>query len=250
MVSSHPNMPNTHDCTAVPAPCERTALLVFTRSVPTELSIRGWPRRFAPLLHSVRRSRQAVPGLDCHYFVEQTGSVSGESTGNIHPQEGCGFGERLRNAVETLAGGGYARIIMVGGDCPDLGEADILRAERLLREYDVVLGPDHRGGNYLIGIHSSDRDLLDAVVWRRDTDCEQLQSLFAGRRVSILPCKIDLDEWADLRLFAEVGGVLHRWLARQIAWLAFVTLRDGFEWIDLARQAETARRMTSPPLLV
>ena len=67
-------------------------------------------------------------------------------------QKGETFGERIANAFEFLYGKGFENVIAVGNDCLDISKETIYRAESVLRENQMVLGPAADGGLYLIGL--------------------------------------------------------------------------------------------------
>jgi len=236
--------------TARPAPVvesSRNALLVFARSAVAERAARGLPACLAPLFRSVVERRTISPQWAVHLFTLD-GSAPDRGAGlTAHRQIGRDFKARLRHAVGTLVAAGYERIAIVGNDCPDLGHADIVEAFHRLDDHDVVLGPDHRGGNYLIGLRAADAELLDRVVWRRNTDHAQLGALYTGRPVARLAVKIDLDRWRDLRLFAQRAGVPARLLAHYFAWSNATDRTSRQTWVDLATADARVRHMTSPP---
>ncbi|EMI22112.1 hypothetical protein RMSM_00959 [Rhodopirellula maiorica SM1] len=63
--------------------------------------------------------------------------------------------QRDTSSRETPA----SRVILIGADCPLLGESDIANAAQQLETHDIVLGPAIDGGYYLIGFRGpwSDR---------------------------------------------------------------------------------------------
>lgn len=67
-------------------------------------------------------------------------------------QTGDNFGDRLSNAIESVFNLDFESVIVIGNDCPDLNSEDILKTQELLKDQKLVLGPDLRGGLYLIGI--------------------------------------------------------------------------------------------------
>ncbi len=150
----------------------------------------------------------AGPGndFDFHLFTSPGFKQSADSGRRVHFQSGKGFGERLENALETLAGLGYSEVVVVGRDCPELSRDLIGEAFRLLDRHRLVLGPDHRGGCYLIGLRCRDRALLAGIRWRKNTDCRQLEQRCASAQCARLPVKRDLDGWADLHVLASVKG--------------------------------------------
>lgn len=189
---------------------EWRALLIFADSVNTDCKRRGWPSSFRILLETQHFTFGDNPGFDLHLFTSRGWYRPASPPLEIHFQEGALFGQRLENAVETLARLGYQEIVIVGQDCPELGQGDILRAFELLRQHRLVLGPDHLGGCYLIGIHSCDRSKLKGIRWQRNTDFRQILERFGDQDVCKLCVKIDLDSLSDVWLLARSQS---RWRA-------------------------------------
>ncbi len=79
-------------------------------------------------------------------------------------QEGKDFSERLSHAINSVFQKGFEQLIVIGSDCPNLKVKDLDLAAAHLRDGRNVLGPDHRGGAYLIGI---DRGSFDVVNFRK-----------------------------------------------------------------------------------
>jgi glycosyltransferase A (GT-A) superfamily protein (DUF2064 family) len=152
----------------------------------------------------------------------------------------------LENAVEKIAALGYDEIVAIGRDCPGLRSSDLERAFAELRARKLVLGPDHRGGCYLIAFRLRDRSLLLGVQWRRHTDCAQLRDRCRPSEVCLLAVKQDLDSWADLRLFARSGDLL----ARLASFLLRIVCAAGAalsHFVDLASQRIRIRQQMPPP---
>ena len=105
---------------------------------------------------------------------------------------------------------GYNNIVIIGSDCPSLQQGDVLKAFSLLENKRVVLGPDHRGGCYLIGIHADDRPDFSQIRWHKNTDFLQILSQYDEIAVAQLPCKIDIDNLQDLFLLADSASVYGR----------------------------------------
>lgn len=182
------------------------------------------PQIVAPLLSSHRVIGQP-DDVDLHLFT--TGALQTDGDGQMHPQRGKSFAERIENAVETLAALGYSEVVMIGRDCPELSEDDICVAFRQLASKRLVLGPDHRGGCYLIAFRCVDRHLLRGITWQRDIDCAQLRARCAAAEVAFLAVKRDLDSIADLRLIARGDA----WFAR-IARSILCSFVESLRWPD------------------
>ena len=110
-------------------PLEPRALLIFGGSGLADCKRRGWPSAFRILFETQSFIFEEEPGFDIHFFTTDGSSCQDEPPLHVHPQEGTSFGQRLENAIECLAQKGYEEIVIVGRDCPDLEQHDILQAE-------------------------------------------------------------------------------------------------------------------------
>lgn len=181
------------------------ALLIFANPVAIDCQRRKWPLTFQTLFDTGRLAGLATNETDVHIFssVQPPASTSSPHTVHLQKYTGVTFGERLEGAVETLAGLGYGKIVIVGTDCPSLTAEDIATAFQLLDHKRLVLGPDHRGGCYLIGLHREDRVQLAGIRWHKNTDFCELLRRYEKNTTAQLPVKIDLDTLEDLQLLAQ-----------------------------------------------
>ncbi len=182
---------------------EQRALLIFADSANTDCKRRGWPSTFRILLETQDLGFGERTGCDVHVFTPRDSHRVVPPSCQVHQQAGASFGQRLDHAVEHLAGIGYQEIVIVGSDCPDLAESDIVHAFELLRQHRLVLGPDHRGGCYLIAIHANDRRKFKGIRWQQNTDFRQILDRFGNQDVCRLCVKIDLDSLSDVWLLAR-----------------------------------------------
>jgi 2-phospho-L-lactate guanylyltransferase (CobY/MobA/RfbA family) len=192
---------------------KQRALLIFADSAHTDCQRRGWPSAFRILLETQNFDFDEMPAFDIHLFTSRSHQLPDASTLQVHFQEGASFGQRLENAIEYLARLGYREIVIVGRDCPQLEHKDIRLAFDLLQQYRLVLGPDHRGGCYLIGVHADDRGNLYGIRWQQNTDCEEIRHRFDPRSTVDLPVKLDLDTLEDVWLLADSKSRF-AWVAR------------------------------------
>jgi len=81
-------------------------------------------------------------------------------------QSGVNLSERMINAFREGFNTGYKSICMIGTDCLDLTTQIIDEGFRRLLTHDVVVGPGHEGGYYLLGMNYPHPDLLKARKWR------------------------------------------------------------------------------------
>lgn len=220
----------------------RKAVLIFADPIGLDLGRRRLPRSLRPLL-SLRRFRASSIAADFHLFT------SGESSAlpdiQCHEQRGATFAERLEAASEKIASLGYDEVVLVGSDCPSLASEDVASAFAQLASKRLVIGPDHRGGCYLIGLRVSDRHLLRGIRWKRDSDRVQLSARVAAHEAAFLRVKQDIDTWADVRLLARCG---HRLAAFVVAF--FRAGKSAYEFfVDLTAQDVRVRGQMPPPVV-
>ncbi len=145
-------------------------------------------------------------------------------------QTGADLGERMANAVGELVGRGYPGAVLVGSDHPAVDAETYRRAAALLgspagsgvavekgaaavfglgpgEELDVVLGPTHDGGYYLIGLTRPNPALFDGIEWSTPKVLEDtLERLVVMRlQAALLGARWDVDRPEDLER-------LHSWL--------------------------------------
>jgi hypothetical protein len=222
----------------------RRAILVFAEEAHVELARRAFPNAALPLLNLPAFGSELSSGIDVHLFTSSRGAIPYGP--RIHRQAGHDFAARLENAIEKIHELGYDEIVAIGRDCPSLHAIDLENAFKELESRKLVLGPDHRGGCYLIAFRLSDRDLLRGVRWKRHTDCAQLRDRCLPSEVCLLSIKHELDSWADIRLFARCGDPLARlasFLIRVVCGLDIAVTH----FVDLALQRVRVRQQMPPP---
>jgi glycosyltransferase A (GT-A) superfamily protein (DUF2064 family) len=199
------------------------AILVFSANPRKDLVHRGLSRKFSGLLQIPSLTAQVTREADVHLFTaDEDGppsrKLSGSDYASIHFQKGASFAERLNCAIDELVLSGYRQIIITGSDCPELQSSDIHTALEQLSTHRLVLGPDHQGGCYLIGLHAEDRSKLAAIQWQANTDCLELQNAFGIENTYLLKVKHDIDSLSDVRLLANCKnkwGAMARKLLQQ-----------------------------------
>lgn len=224
----------------------RRAVLLFAERTHVDLARRSFPMAARALLNLPEFASEFSHSIDIHLFT--SAGNAGATEPRIHRQSGRGFAERFENAIETIARLGYDEIVAVGRDCPGLRALDIERAFAELASKKLVLGPDHRGGCYLIAFRTIDRELLCDVRWNRNTDCAQLLQRAGVAHVFLLPVKQDLDSWSDVRLFARRGDPLARFAAF-LVYCFSISRRQITPIVSFAAQHMRVRQQMPPPAL-
>jgi glycosyltransferase A (GT-A) superfamily protein (DUF2064 family) len=120
-------------------------------------------------------------------------------------QRGCGFTERLENAVTDARALGYAQVVVVPGDVPGFGAACLAEAAPALEQGKLVLGPSPDGGVYLLGLGRSTA-VPRGVRWRTAAVFRDLLER-AGRHVCVLPALADVDRPRDLHRLGREGDL-------------------------------------------
>jgi hypothetical protein len=126
-------------------------------------------------------------------------------SGRLRRQSPGDLGERMADAFARAFARGAARVAIVGSDVPSLTRDDVRTAFDALDRADLVLGPAHDGGYYLVALREPRPSLFEQVAWSTpgvlaDTFA---RAAAAGLAVEQLPPLRDLDTLADLR--AEWG---------------------------------------------
>jgi len=120
------------------------------------------------------------------------------------------LGQRMLQAVESELGSS-AMVVVIGTDCPELRGDHISLVFSLLQNHDVVIGPAHDGGYYLIGMKVAERGLFDDMPWSTSNvfsiTLERCRLLRLA--VATLPVMHDLDEWTDIENQADRQWLLH-----------------------------------------
>lgn len=115
-------------------------------------------------------------------------------------QAGSDVGERMDNAIRYLLENGAEKVVITGADIPELSGKIIIQAFEMLGHADVVVGPAHDGGYYLIGMKSPMPELFRNIIWStRYVFSETIMALeHSGKSYGVLPVLSDLDTIEDL----------------------------------------------------
>jgi len=125
----------------------------------------------------------------------------------LFAQRGKDLGERMRNIFTDTFTAGYHAVTIIGSDSPDLPKATVRESCRLLLadRADVVFGPCHDGGYYLVGLRKSQPTLFENIPWSTDRvlSVTLARARDLGLKVQLLPKWNDLDTFADLVHFYD-----------------------------------------------
>ena len=194
------------------------ALVVAKAPVPgrakTRLAAAIGPDRAAALgramlLDTLDGCRREVPvvGVLCATGddVELLAELAGPGA-PVVVQEGTGLGDALRTGVRhALAHGDLA--LLVSSDIPGVPPGALRRAvESLAGGVDVVLGPCHDGGYWLLGLREQHPGLFDGIPWSTAT---VLEATLARCRELSLEVRV-LEHWRDVDTMDDVAALAYR----------------------------------------
>jgi rSAM/selenodomain-associated transferase 1 len=123
------------------------------------------------------------------------------------PVAGPDIGVCLQQALGSLLQHGYSRVLALNADGPTLPAAYLQQAFELLQHNDLVLGPGHDGGYYLVGLKRLHRPLFQDIAWSTPQVLPQTLERAAalGLQTALAPVWYDVDTPDDLqRLLAEL----------------------------------------------
>ena len=195
----------------------RTAILLFAQSNKIESVLKPiatskkqndllWSKMNQNVLQTIHKTK-----LPCFTSDETT-------------QEGATFGEKLSTAIQAVFNQGFEKVIIVGNDTPGLTAAIIQKANVSLDHNELVLGPDYKGGAYLIGISKGvfDKDLFANLSWKTSKVFQQLK-IFSRKQLFILKPLSDFNTFSDfhsvnigLSYFSKIKGLLSSLLYCQL----------------------------------
>ncbi len=125
------------------------------------------------------------------------------------PQSGRDLGERMENAFAAAFGRGFARVVLVGADCPVLTAARVRSALRELgASARAVFGPSRDGGFYLVALSTPAPSLFRGTRWGTASVLASVVSRCrdAGLPYALLSPGFDVDTAADLSALRDWAG--------------------------------------------
>ena len=206
----------------------------LTQSLPVE-AVTGLYRCLLDdtiaLAHSLRSVKVAImcPASD----VEELGQLTGGET-DVVAQQGEGLAAGLTSVFARFTAAGQPRVVAFNSDSPHLPPAVLASAFEMLTAHDVVVGPTHDGGYYLVGAKAAHGALFANDGMGTNSALDGL--LASARRlqlsVGFTDPFYDIDVEGDLtRLAAELRIAPTR-APRTAAWLR--------EWQQVIPQLRTA----------
>jgi hypothetical protein len=128
---------------------------------------------------------------------------------NFKAQAGEDLGERLVNAFREVFSEGAGKAVIIASDVPDISADIVNRAMEALDCCDIVLGPSHDGGYYLLGMSKPHQELFQGIPW---SSAEVMKRTLAragemGLTTYMLPALIDIDNFEDFKMWLSLCSV-------------------------------------------
>ena len=111
----------------------------------------------------------------------------------------------MSNCFDEYSSKGFKKMVLIGSDAPQLSISRIKEAFNVLDHSEIVVGPDHGGGMYLIGTQKPQNVLLKGIPWSKGKDFEILKKRCQkyNKKFLLLSQEIDIDTTNDLQLWSK-----------------------------------------------
>jgi rSAM/selenodomain-associated transferase 1 len=118
-------------------------------------------------------------------------------------QSGKELGEKMSNSFRQLFEEEFESLIIIGTDCAEITTELIAEAFEALKKREVVIGPAHDGGYYLLGMRKYIPGLFRDIPWSTDQVTNQTKDYLTANNLSfsILPTLSDVDLAEDWERF-------------------------------------------------
>ena len=169
------------------------------------------------------------PASDVEELTRLAPSVAG-----VVGQKGQGLADGLTSVFAHFAALGRKRVVAFNSDSPHLPASVLENAFEVLARHDVVVGPTHDGGYYLVGAKASHPGLFDGDGMGTKSALEAFLARACALQLSVgfTDPFYDIDVAVDLTRLAAELELAPAWAPRTAVWLklwapAVAQLRTG-----------------------
>jgi uncharacterized protein len=131
----------------------------------------------------------------------------------VWPQPEGDLGHRMASAFAEAFSRGAKRVALVGTDVPGITSGLVAQSLEALATTDLVLGPAHDGGYYLIALDRPRPELFAGIEWSRPEVLDATQKRAEGLhlRTTLLEALADVDGIVDVVAgWDRLEGILGR----------------------------------------
>jgi rSAM/selenodomain-associated transferase 1 len=176
------------------------------------------------------------PASDVNELAQLAGAQLANNEASVVAQQGEGLAAGLTSVFAHFAEGHQRRIIAFNSDSPHLPRSVLEDAFETLAAHDVVVGPTHDGGYYLVGAKASHPALFAGDGMGTSSAMERLLARARALELSVgfADSFYDIDVADDLSRLAEELRLAPARAPRTAAWLkewelATAQLKTGTE---------------------
>jgi rSAM/selenodomain-associated transferase 1 len=123
------------------------------------------------------------------------------------PQIEGDLGQRMNSAMERAFERGASEVLFLGGDCPYITQNQIENIPHQLQTHDLVIGPAHDGGYYLLALKHPHSPLFENILWGTDQVASQTLNKARHLELSIL-CMQKLEDVDDLPSWKRATNIV------------------------------------------
>ncbi len=184
------------------------ALIIFVRNpqlgkVKTRLAEQiGAQKALLVYKRLLEHTRKVALDSNCtkYVFVTEPLAIDTWKIFSEEKQMGESLGERMFSAFQSVFAKGYKQVIVIGSDCPGLTSAHIHHAFESLEQNDVVIGPAHDGGYYMLGLKELYREVFENKAWSTSSVLSDTMDSIHQLKLSCKVMKLltDVDREEDL----------------------------------------------------
>ena len=123
----------------------------------------------------------------------------------FYQQRGVSLGQRMSRMFECAFGRGASHVVIIGSDSPTVPVQFITKAFAKLNTCDLVIGPSHDGGYYLIGLKKSCPDLFKKIQWSSSNVFSDTleKAVRLNKKVGLLKKWYDVDDRKSFEYLKE-----------------------------------------------
>ena len=198
---------------------------VKTRLAPS-LPVPAITALYSSLLQDTVALAQSLRGVDVALMcpgsdVDELACLLGNGA-RIVAQKGEGLAAGLTSVFRDLAASARHHVIAFNSDSPHLPAAVLERAFQILAAHDVVIGPTHDGGYYLVGANAAYPTLFENDGMGTTSALERLTRRARALELStgVTELFYDIDVADDLIRLARELRLAPERAPRTAAWLA------------------------------
>jgi len=222
------------------------AILLFAQNAKKDAlhKKKGWSstlRQTTTVFESLtKRTLQTVRATHIPFFLSSDVGNDSDS-----------FGSQLASSVKAIFEKGFQSVICIGNDCPELTSELLQNTAIQLQNGQSVVGPDNRGGAYLIGIQKEgfQAEVFENLPWQTDQLQKYLGQML-GAKTRLLPAFADINAEIDLHHWTKEAKPYPSFAQLLLSLLVQLPPAAVFQPIFNSSFYSTSHRLRPPPAVL